>query len=131
MSSTSNNVVFTTDTASTIPSTITYSSSTSSNSPNHTILGNNNYAYKSLCIGNYQIVEDSNLSRLSIRDTTGKECLAIQNGTIMIGDKTIHEVVLDIIDMVNGTKPFTDLLVDPDQAKRELGKAIYERRHSK
>jgi hypothetical protein len=65
--------------------------------------------------------------QLVIRDNHGRECFAIKNGTLMIGNQTIHELILDIVDMVNGTKPFTELLVDPDQSKRELGKQIYKR----
>lgn len=86
---------------------------------------NNTLSSASLKITDYAIAQEN--EQLVIRDNHGRECLAIKNGTLMIGNQTIHELILDIVDMVNGTKPFTELLVDPDQSKRELGKQIYKR----
>lgn len=84
---------------------------------------------QSLKVGEYALSQEN--ERLVIRDKLGHECLAIKNGTLMIGNQTIHEVILDIIDMVNGNKSFSELLVDPDQSKRELGQQIYKRRRKR
>lgn len=111
-------------------SSITYSTgnTTSTNIPINS--GNTGYFYTPTHqqLGSYCIEHDEQEDALVIRDKNGNECMSFKDGMPMIGGKTIHQVILDVIELYTGALPVTTMLVDPDKGKRFIANEIFQRR---
>ena len=135
-----NNVVYTTSTSSGgyTPNTSSTgtgavplpSSPTSAGSNLGSFVYNTNYNVNysintNVSVGEYSLSYNHETNTLYVKDPDGAECLAIRQKTLMLGDKSIYEVIYEMVQMILGKENVLAWLTDDNIHKRAIAELIH------